>query len=80
MSIVLDHLKAVASEFSATVTAEESDFFTAYIDVVRPGGTIEAFHLRIVGNEAFPKVCECDGHMGVGRSRQIERGAAVPRY
>lgn len=60
MSVVLDHLKAVASEFRATVTAEESDFFTAHIDIIRPGGTIEAFHLRIVDNEAFPKVYECE--------------------
>jgi hypothetical protein len=60
MSIVLDYLKAVASEFCATVTSEESNFFTAHIDVFRPGGGIEVFDLRIVDNEAFPKVYECE--------------------
>lgn len=60
MSGVLGHLKTVAAEFRATVLVEEPEFFTAQIDVVRPGGTVETFHLRIVDNDPFPKVYECE--------------------
>ncbi|MEO7323227.1 MAG: E2 domain-containing protein [Dokdonella sp.] len=63
MSEALDHLKAVASEFRATVTSENSDSFIVRFEVVRADEAVEVFHLRVVDgtvNEAIPKVFECE--------------------
>lgn len=60
MSDALDHLKAVAREFRATVLSEDANSFDASIEIVRGGGEREVFQLRILDEESVIRVREGD--------------------
>jgi hypothetical protein len=69
VSVSLEHLKAVASDFLATVSSETPDSLVVRFEIVRADGVREIFHLNIVDNGSFPKVSEREPHRLPSRCR-----------